>query len=89
MAQYGVTVSRDDSEPSVLGSARSEASVYLGASGDLRAETHTLSSSGTPAIRLEQLETRPAQTLRYPFIYITSSRIYCDVIDKEGPITWL
>ena len=50
MAQYGVTVSRDDSEPSVLGSARSEASVYLGASGDLRAETHTLSSSGTPAI---------------------------------------
>ena len=75
MAQYGVTVSRDDSEPSVLGSARSEASVYLGASGYLRAETHTLSSSGTPAIRLEQLETRPAQTLRYPFIYITSSRI--------------
>jgi hypothetical protein len=83
MAQYGVTVSRDDSEPSVLGSARSEASVYLGASGDLRAETHTLSSSGTPAIRLEQLETRPAQTLRYPFIQIISLRIYCDVIDKE------
>jgi hypothetical protein len=50
MAQYGVAVSRDDSEPSVLGSARSEASEYLGASGDLRAETHTLSSSGTPAI---------------------------------------
>ena len=50
MAQNGVTVLRDDSEPSVLGSARSEASVYLGASGDLRAETHTLSSSGTPAI---------------------------------------
>ncbi len=38
-----VTVSRDDSEPAVLGSARIEASVYLGASGDLRAETHTLS----------------------------------------------
>ncbi len=50
MAQYGVTVFRDDSEPSVLGSARTEASVtvYLGASGDLRAETHALSSSGTP-----------------------------------------
>ena len=47
MAQYGVAVSRDDSEPSVLGSARTEASVYLGASGDLRAETHTLSSFGT------------------------------------------
>ena len=47
MAQYGVAVSRDDSEPSVLGSARTETSVYLGASGDLRAETHTLSSFGT------------------------------------------
>jgi hypothetical protein len=46
MAQYGVTVFRDDSEPSVLGSARSEASVYLGSSGDLRAETHTLDSFG-------------------------------------------
>ena len=46
MAQYGVTVFRDDSEPSVLGSARTEASVYLGASGDLRAETHTLDSVG-------------------------------------------
>ena len=52
MAQYGVTVSRDDSEPSVLGSARTEASVYLGASGDLRAETHTLSSLRTPTNRL-------------------------------------
>ena len=41
MAQYGVTVFRDDSEPSVLGSARTEASVYLGASGDLRADTDT------------------------------------------------
>ncbi len=42
MAQYGVTVFRDDSDPSVLGSARSEASVYLEASGDLRVvDTYT------------------------------------------------
>ncbi len=47
MVQYGVAVSRDDSEPSVLGSARTEASVCLGASGDLRAEAHTHSSSRT------------------------------------------
>jgi hypothetical protein len=46
MAQNGVTVFRDDSDPSVLGSARAEASVYLGASGDLRAETQTLDSFG-------------------------------------------
>jgi hypothetical protein len=46
MAQYGVTVFRDDSDPSVLGSARTEVSVYLGASGDLRAETHALDSVG-------------------------------------------
>jgi hypothetical protein len=46
MAQLGVTVFRDDSDPSVLGSARAEASVYLGASGDLRAGTHTLESYG-------------------------------------------
>ena len=46
MAQNGVTVLRDDSEPSVLGSARTEAAVYLGASGDLRAETQTLDSFG-------------------------------------------
>jgi hypothetical protein len=44
MAQYGVTVFRDDPEPSVLGSARTEASVYLGASGHLRA--HSLQRLG-------------------------------------------
>ena len=58
MAQYGVTVSRDDSEPSVLGSTRTEASVYRGASGDLRhgAETHTLSSEsfGTSLAAINQ-----------------------------------
>ena len=46
MAQNGVAVFRDDSDPPVLGSARTEASVYRGASGHLRAETHTLDSFG-------------------------------------------
>ena len=66
MAQYGVTVSRDDSEPSVLGSARSEASVYLGASGDLRAETHTLSSFGTSINQVRATRDEPCSDASLP-----------------------
>ncbi len=52
MAQYGVAVLRDDSDPSVLGSARTEASAHLG--DRVRAETHTLDSFEISHLRILQ-----------------------------------
>ena len=87
MAKYCVTVSRDDSDPSVFGSARVGGVCVLPVTSGTE-ETHTLSSYGISSNQAMSsiFQLFPATSLTKSIVEIFSDDDISMLSSKEGPI---